>query len=86
MLRLIPFARLIGFQHVNVSKLVKEKDLHGGKHEDEELDTFVLDEDKICDDLEDQMSAGGNVVDFHTVSAGEMPHACKKKLNRHPYC
>lgn len=27
---------------------------------------FVLDEDMVCDELEEQMSAGGNVVDFHT--------------------
>jgi hypothetical protein len=32
------------------------------------MDTLVLDEDKICDELEDQMSEGGNIVDFHTVS------------------
>jgi broad-specificity NMP kinase len=36
--------------------------------QDEEMDTLVLDEDKICDELEDQMSEGGNIVDFHTVS------------------
>jgi hypothetical protein len=28
-----------GFQHVNVSELVKEKNLHSGKHEDQELDS-----------------------------------------------
>ena len=27
---------------------------------------FVLDEDMVCDELEEQMAAGGNVVDFHT--------------------
>ncbi len=55
---------LPGFVHVNVSELVKIKNLHGGK--DDEYDCFVLDEDKICDELEDQMCQGGNVVDFHT--------------------
>ena len=57
-------AAVPGFQHVNISELVKTKDLHGGK--DDEFDCFVLDEDKICDELEDQMSTGGVVVDFHT--------------------
>lgn len=55
-----------GFTHVNVGLLVRQKGLHDGKHEDDELDTFVLDEDKVCDDLEDQMCEGGNIVDFHT--------------------
>mmetsp|Transcript_47275 Transcript_47275/g.115128 ORF Transcript_47275/g.115128 Transcript_47275/m.115128 type:complete len:178 (+) Transcript_47275:102-635(+) len=59
-------AGLAGFRHHNVGQLVKEKGLHGGKHEDVELDTFVLDEDKVCDELEDLMEEGGNVVDFHT--------------------
>jgi adenylate kinase len=53
-----------GFVHVNIGDLVKTKDLHAGK--DDEFDCFVLDEDKICDELEDQMSLGGNIVDFHT--------------------
>ena len=59
-------AALDGFSHINVSDLVKVKSLHSGKHEDEELDTFVLDEDLVCDELEEQMSDGGNVVDFHS--------------------
>lgn len=39
------------------------------------MDTLVLDEDKICDELEDQMSEGGNIVDFHTVSC-----LCKQQV------
>jgi hypothetical protein len=35
-LRMYVFA---GFQHVNVSEVVKEKNLHSGKHEDQELDS-----------------------------------------------
>ena len=38
---------MAGFTHVNVSEMVKEKNLHSGKHDDEELDTFVLDEDLV---------------------------------------
>jgi adenylate kinase len=34
-----------GFQHVNVSSLVKEKGLHDGY--DESFDTFILNEDKV---------------------------------------
>ncbi|TMW55745.1 hypothetical protein Poli38472_010627 [Pythium oligandrum] len=51
-------------QHVNVGDLVKEKNLHEGR--DEEFDAFILDEDKVCDELEDVMAEGGKIVDFHT--------------------
>ncbi|KAJ0396436.1 hypothetical protein ATCC90586_000379 [Pythium insidiosum] len=53
-----------GLQHVNVGDLVKERGLHNGR--DEEFDCFILDEDKVCDELEDIMAEGGQVVDFHT--------------------
>eukprot|EP00898_Chlorokybus_atmophyticus_P004626 jgi/Chlat1/5164/Chrsp33S05038 len=51
-------------RHVNVGDLVKEKSLHDGY--DEEHEAYIIDEDKICDAMEDQMSAGGNVVDYHS--------------------
>mmetsp|Transcript_20740 Transcript_20740/g.50892 ORF Transcript_20740/g.50892 Transcript_20740/m.50892 type:complete len:188 (-) Transcript_20740:240-803(-) len=57
-------AKMSGFRHINVSELVRQKDLHGGRND--EWDTFILDEDKICDELEDTMVEGGNIVDFHT--------------------
>uniref|UniRef100_A0AAV1UMH0 Adenylate kinase isoenzyme 6 homolog n=1 Tax=Peronospora matthiolae TaxID=2874970 RepID=A0AAV1UMH0_9STRA len=50
--------------HVNVGDLVKERGLHSGR--DEEFDCFVLDEDKIVDEMEELMAEGGKVVDFHT--------------------
>ncbi|KAF1323944.1 adenylate kinase, partial [Globisporangium splendens] len=50
--------------HVNVGDLVKERELHEGR--DEEFDCFVLDEDKVCDEMEDMMTEGGKIVDFHT--------------------
>lgn len=51
-------------KHVNVGEVVAARSLHHGR--DEEFDCFVLDEDKVVDELEEQMSEGGNVVDFHT--------------------
>jgi adenylate kinase len=36
----------VPLQHINVSELVKEKMLHDGF--DEEWQTFVVDEDKVC--------------------------------------
>ncbi|DBA00799.1 TPA: hypothetical protein N0F65_004704, partial [Lagenidium giganteum] len=50
--------------HLNVGDLVKERSLHSGR--DEEFDCFILDEDKVCDEMEDMMASGGVVVDFHT--------------------
>lgn len=49
---------------MNVGDLVKERELHSGR--DEEFDCLVLDEDKVCDEMEDMMAEGGKVVDFHT--------------------
>ncbi|KAJ2964205.1 hypothetical protein NQZ79_g756 [Umbelopsis isabellina] len=57
-------AQATGLSHVNVGDLVKEKQLHEGYLE--EFDTHVLDEDKLIDELEDTMSEGGKIVDFHS--------------------
>lgn len=57
-------AKISGFTHINVSELVRQKGLHAGRND--EWQCFDLDEDKICDELEDTMVEGGNVVDFHT--------------------
>ncbi|ETV87736.1 hypothetical protein H257_01209 [Aphanomyces astaci] len=53
-------------RNVNVGDLVKEHELHAGR--DEDFDCFILDEDKVVDDMDDMMSSadGGIVVDFHT--------------------
>ncbi|XP_062082771.1 adenylate kinase isoenzyme 6 homolog [Humulus lupulus] len=51
------------FRHINVGDLVKEKNLHDGW--DEELDCYVINEDLVCDELEDLMEEGGNIVDYH---------------------
>ena len=51
-------------RHLNVSELVKEHGLHDGY--DAEFDTYVLDDDRVCDFLEPLMARGGAVVDFHS--------------------
>lgn len=51
-------------RHINVSERVKLNNLHCGW--DDHFQTFILDEDKLCDDLEDLMVDGGNIVDFHS--------------------
>lgn len=53
-----------GFRHINVGEWVKDKGLHSGW--DEEFQCYTLDEDKVCDALEDVMGEGGNIVDHHS--------------------
>ncbi|GKT32557.1 Adenylate kinase isoenzyme 6 like protein [Aduncisulcus paluster] len=48
---------------ISVGALVKEHGFHTGR--DEELDTFVLDEDPLLDFMEPMMSKGGIIVDHH---------------------
>ncbi|KAK5582981.1 hypothetical protein RB653_004571 [Dictyostelium firmibasis] len=49
--------------HIDISAAVKEKELHDGW--DSEFQCYILDEDKVCDEFEDIMVKGGNVVDHH---------------------
>ncbi|EFA83814.1 hypothetical protein PPL_02882 [Heterostelium album PN500] len=51
------------FKHVDISALVKEKELHDGW--DDEFQCYILDEDKVCDELEETMNQGGIIVDHH---------------------
>lgn len=50
-------------RHINVGDLVKQKHLHDGW--DPDLQCYVLNEDLLCDELEDLMKDGGNIVDYH---------------------
>ncbi|XP_024026376.1 adenylate kinase isoenzyme 6 homolog [Morus notabilis] len=50
-------------RHINVGDLVKEKNLHDGW--DDDLHCYVINEDLVCDELEDLMEEGGNIVDYH---------------------
>ncbi|XP_016468326.2 adenylate kinase isoenzyme 6 homolog [Nicotiana tabacum] len=56
-------AEVTQLRHINVGDLVKEKKLHDGW--DDTLDCYVINEDLVCDDLEDMMEQGGNIVDHH---------------------
>merc|ERR1712166_1204542 len=50
-------------RHIEVSKLVEEKGLHDGR--DEERGCWFIDDDALCDELEDPMSEGGIILDTH---------------------
>lgn len=51
-------------KHIEGSKLVKERRLHDGY--DEKFDSYLLNEDKMCDELESEMEQGGVILDFHS--------------------
>ncbi|KAL5711718.1 adenylate kinase [Ranunculus cassubicifolius] len=50
-------------RHINIGELVKQKNLHEGW--DDNFDCYVINEDLVCDELEDMMEEGGNIVDHH---------------------
>ncbi|KAF6151265.1 hypothetical protein GIB67_002964 [Kingdonia uniflora] len=50
-------------RHINVGDVVKEKNLYDGW--DENLECHFINEDLLCDELEDMMEEGGNIVDYH---------------------
>ncbi|XP_073480528.1 adenylate kinase isoenzyme 6 [Aquarana catesbeiana] len=56
-------AERCGLAYVNVGDLAKEGNLYEGY--DEEYDCPILDEDRVIDELEDKMSEGGVIVDYH---------------------
>lgn len=51
-------------RYINVGDWVKEQQLHCGF--DEEHEAYIIDEDKVVDALEDVMTAGGCLVDYHS--------------------
>ncbi|KAK7190049.1 hypothetical protein DPSP01_006346 [Paraphaeosphaeria sporulosa] len=58
-------ARNLGFTHVSVNQIVKDEGFHEGR--DEELGSWVVDEDKLLDHLEATgiSEKGGNILDWH---------------------
>uniref|UniRef100_A0A671FYC6 Adenylate kinase isoenzyme 6 n=1 Tax=Rhinolophus ferrumequinum TaxID=59479 RepID=A0A671FYC6_RHIFE len=52
-----------GLKYINVGDLAREGQLYDGY--DEEYDCPILDEDRVVDELENQMSEGGVIVDYH---------------------
>ena len=48
-------------RHIDVSKMVVNKALYQGY--DEEFDSYNIDEDKVCDELEEMMNEGGVICE-----------------------
>ncbi|KAL7247696.1 hypothetical protein ACSBR2_002583 [Camellia fascicularis] len=50
-------------RHINIGDLVRDNNLHDGW--DDHFDCHIINEDLVCDELEDMMEEGGNIVDYH---------------------
>ncbi|PIK50582.1 putative adenylate kinase isoenzyme 6 [Apostichopus japonicus] len=57
-------AQRLSLTYLNVGDVAKEKELY--EEWDEEYNCPVLDEDRLIDELEDTVSAGGCIVDYHS--------------------
>lgn len=58
----------VGFAVINVGEIVRTRGLHAGR--DAATDAFLIDEaseDRIVDELDARMRAGGNVLEHHSV-------------------
>jgi broad-specificity NMP kinase len=56
-------AEATGLRHLSVNQVVKDKSCHEGW--DDELKTWIVDEDKLLDEIEPQLEEGGNIIDWH---------------------
>ena len=56
-------AEKTGLRHISVNQVVKDKGCHEGW--DEEFHSWIVDEDKLLDALENEAKAGGCIIDWH---------------------
>ncbi|TLS26036.1 hypothetical protein PpBr36_07395 [Pyricularia pennisetigena] len=56
-------AQRTGLKHISVTHIVKDKECHEGW--DEEYQSWIVDEDKLLDAIEDDAKAGGCIIDWH---------------------
>ncbi|KAF3002799.1 hypothetical protein G7054_g6155 [Neopestalotiopsis clavispora] len=56
-------AERTGLRHLSINQIVKDKEAHEGW--DDEFQSWVVDEDKLLDAMEDDVSKGGCILDWH---------------------
>ncbi|KAL8376383.1 hypothetical protein RB595_007459 [Gaeumannomyces hyphopodioides] len=56
-------AQRTGLKHLSVNQVVKDKQCHEGW--DDEYQSWIVDEDKLLDAIEDEAKAGGCIIDWH---------------------
>ncbi|KAL8755427.1 MAG: hypothetical protein Q9199_003650 [Rusavskia elegans] len=54
---------ITGLQHLAINRVAKERECHGGW--DDALNSWIVDEDKILDAIEDEVKQGGYLIDWH---------------------
>ncbi|KAK1237532.1 hypothetical protein MKX08_003157 [Trichoderma sp. CBMAI-0020] len=56
-------AERTGLRHVSVNQIVKDKECHEGW--DDGYQSWIVDEDKLLDVIEDDVKEGGCIIDWH---------------------
>lgn len=56
-------AQTTGLKHLSINQVVKEKGCHDGY--DDELKTWIVDDDKLLDEIEEDVMKGGYIIDWH---------------------
>lgn len=57
-------AQASGLKHVSISELAKE--CGALDNFDDELQTWELDEDKVIDEIDEDMREGGHIIEYHS--------------------
>lgn len=56
-------AQATGLKHLSINQVVKDKGCHDGY--DDELKTWIVDDDKLLDEIENDVMQGGYIIDWH---------------------
>ncbi|KAH0612548.1 uncharacterized protein H6S33_008928 [Morchella sextelata] len=56
-------AQTTGLKHLSINQVVKDKGCHDGY--DDELKTWIVDDDKLLDEIEEDVMKGGYIIDWH---------------------
>ncbi|OBT65998.1 hypothetical protein VE03_03193 [Pseudogymnoascus sp. 23342-1-I1] len=56
-------AASLGLTHLSINTIVKDKACHDGW--DEEYQSWIVDEDKLLDEIEEEVKQGGYIIDWH---------------------
>ncbi|KFZ16089.1 hypothetical protein V501_02404 [Pseudogymnoascus sp. VKM F-4519 (FW-2642)] len=56
-------AASLGLTHLSINTIVKDRGCHDGW--DEEYQSWIVDEDKLLDEIEEEVKLGGYIIDWH---------------------
>ncbi|SPN98869.1 probable FAP7 - involved in the oxidative stress response [Cephalotrichum gorgonifer] len=56
-------AQRTGLRHLSINQIVKDKGCHEGW--DEEYSSWIVDEDRLLDTMEEEVEGGGCLIDWH---------------------